>query len=114
MLVLLLVLCPDGLRQLPGGGEEGPPESPDDTATSPFRPTGLRQFIGRYLLDSWPAQSYNDLFDRTKVSQMPTGSGGQSLSQRGRNGAIPWSWATALTAIWARDLGGSARITPCG
>ena len=73
MLALLLALCLTACGGTPGGGEEGPPESPDDTATSalPSDHNSDSSLGGTY----WTAvqhESYNDLFDRTEVSQMPT------------------------------------------
>ncbi len=73
MLALLLALCLTACGGTPGGGEEGPPESPDDTATSaPPSDHNSDSSLGGTYWTAVQHESYNDLFDRTEVSQMPT------------------------------------------
>lgn len=73
MLVLLLVLCLTACGGTPGGGEEGPPESPDDTATSaPPSDHNSDSSLGGTYWTAVQHESYNEAFDRTEVSQMPT------------------------------------------
>lgn len=73
MLALLLALCLTACGGTPGGGEEGPPESPDDTATSaPPSDHNSDSSLGGTYWTAVQHESYDDLFDRTEVSQMPT------------------------------------------
>ena len=116
MLALLLALCLTACGGTPGGGEEGPPESPDDTATSaPPSDHNSDSSLGGTYWTAVQHESYNDLFDRTEVSQMPTERWWADLflNEDERRNSVR-SWATASTAIWATGPGGSARITPCG
>ena len=73
MLALLLALCLTACGGTPGGGEEGPPESPDDTATSaPPSDHNSDSSLGGTYWTAVQHESYNEAFDRTEVSQMPT------------------------------------------
>ena len=107
---------PDGLRRHPGGGEEGPPESPDDTATSaPPSDHNSDSSLGGTYWTAVQHESYNDLFDRTEVSQMPTERWWADLFLNEDGTAqfreVP---GDSFNSYLGNGTGGSARITPCG